>query len=173
MVDFDYYIANKSVKGSHSDMKAGDKIDIAIIILGTNSNYQEVYVRKIWDALLEHNPNIKVLICGRCHATPYGQPTNLYHNQTYITLSSTVFETNSYFQSMCTLDEYKNNFLYVDYNLFVDSFHNMRHNYVDANQRNKNEYDKIFRGNDNVHPATIGYWQMADALRPAFHYWCI
>ena len=171
IVDFDYYMSTGNVKGSVQDPSSTDKIDYAFIVLGTNGNYEEEYVRAIWDALLQHNPNIKVIISGCCMANPNGVKTALAYKQTYVSLSKTQLEANIFFEKMCELDEYKNHFLYVDYNTRMDVLNNMPLSVVAANIRNKEDYAKIKRGQDNVHPKKEGYFQMADAFRGAFHYW--
>lgn len=160
-VDFDLYCSKNGY----------DRIDYCIIILGTNGNNNKEYIDTLWGALLTHNPNIKVLVGGRCFAAPFGAGTaGMNHNQTYLSLSNNVHSLNKELQAYCDSDEYKNNFLYVDYNVQLDGRHNMPHKEVVANQRSS---EKIVQSTDNVHPAQNGYWQIADAFRAAFHYWCL
>ena len=169
-IDFDYYMGTGNVKGTIKDIVKGDKIDYAIIVLGTNGGYDEQYVTTIWDALLKHNPNIKVIVSGRCNGTTHGVNSgSIYHRQTYTSLTSTVIDCNSFFEDLAKRDKYKNNFLYVDYNISLDSIYNMPHELVNPNIRN--DEVKILRGQNNVHPSQKGYFQMADAFRGAFHYW--
>lgn len=160
-VDFDLYCSKNGY----------DRIDYCIIILGTNGNTNKEYIDILWGALLTHNPNIKVLVGGRCFAAPFGAGTaGMNHNQTYLLLSNNVHSLNKELQAYCDSNEYKNNFLYVDYNIQLDGRHNMPHKEVVANQRSS---EKIVQSIDNVHPAQNGYWQIADAFRAAFHYWCL
>lgn len=151
-------------------------IDIAIILLGTNGNNDETYVKTVWNALLAHaaekSINIKVLIAGRCFsAHGPGSKAGMSANQTFLSLSSGVNALNKTFEGYCKENAYKNNFLYVDYNVQMDCEHNFPYIEVAANQRNST--DKVLQANDNVHPSEKGYWQIADALRAAFHYWCL
>lgn len=162
-VDFTWYCQQHEYSGG---------IDIAIILLGTNGNNDEVYVKTVWNALLAHNPNIKVLIAGRCFsAHGPGAKAGMSANQTFLSLSRGVNALNKTFEGYCKENAYKNNFLYVDYNVQMDCEHNFPYIEVDANQRNTT--DKVLQANDNVHPSNKGYWQIADALRAAFHYWCL
>ena len=164
-------MSERDVHGSISDEI--DKIDIAIILLNTNGGYNDTVCNAMYDALLAHNSQIKVLVCGRTFAVPYGIPVSLYHNQTYVNMSEGVKDSEVFLQNKCEEDDYKDNFLYVNYHLQLDSFHNMPHNIIYPNLRNATDYDKIFQGNNNVHPNSNGYWQIADAIRAAFHYWCL
>lgn len=56
----------------------------------------------------------------------------------------------------------------------MDVFNNYHYEEMAANQRNS---DVLIRNskntNDNLHPGKYAYWQIADAVRPAFHYWCL
>lgn len=148
------------------------KIDIAVILLGTNGGNGETYVRKIWDKLLEHNPNIKVLILGRCFAAPYGTGyRGMQNNQTWIGMSQGVQELNAYFETLTEHADYNEHFLYVEYNALFDNANNMPWVNVAANDRRSDV--QVRKSTDNVHPSKYGYWQIADAIRGAFHYWCI
>lgn len=147
-------------------------IDIAIILLGTNGGNGEQYVKKIWDKLLEHNPSVKVLILGRCFAVPYGTGTaGMQHNQTWIQQSSGVQSLNATFEGYTEEETYNSNFLFVEYNVLLDNVNNMPWSNVNANDRRTDV--KVRQATDNVHPSKYGYWQIADAVRGAFHYWCI
>ena len=170
-VDFDYYMGTGDVKGSIQNPTPSDKIDFAIIVLGTNGGYEEQYVKAIWDGLLSHNSNVKVIIAGRCMPVACGVKANLYYRQTYCELASEVFSCNSFLEGMCERADYVDNFLYVDYNIRMDILNNMPLEVVQANIRNSSDYAKIKRGQNNVHPNKEGYFQMADAFRGAFHYW--
>ena len=170
-VDFDYYMGTGNIRGSLQTPSVSDKIDFAIIVLGTNGNDQDVYVKAIWDGLLAHNPNIKVIISCRCMGTTHGIKANIIHYQTYFNLSSDVFASNARFEALCDENAYKDNFLYVDYNIRFDALNNMPVSIVQANIRNNSDYAIIKRGQNNVHPSKEGYFQMADAFRGAFHYW--
>jgi hypothetical protein len=149
------------------------KIDYAIILLGTNYGYEESYVKKVWDALVTHNSSIKVIVAGRCFANPYGAGAyGMLNNQTYMQLSYGVHLVNRQFQALAESDDYKNNFLYVDYNVLCDNFNNMDFFMMDANIRNTEvKVRSSLRLIDNVHPGKKMYWQMADAFRAAVHYW--
>lgn len=161
-VDFTWYCQQHSYS----------KIDYAVILLGTNYQDPDESVFKVWDALLAHNPNIKVIIACRCFAAPYGPGiAGIENNQTYLGLSYGVQEKNAHYQELCKLDTYKDNFLYVDYNVRMDCMNNMPYELQNANLRNPENKIKI--ATDNVHPAKFGYWQIADAIRAAFHYWCL
>lgn len=147
-------------------------IDIAVILLGTNGGNGEQYVRKIWDKLLEHNPSIKVLVLGRCFAAPYGAGTaGMGNNQDWYSLSEGVQTLNAWFESLTENDDYSGNFLFVEYSACMDIANNMPWAEVSANDRRTDV--KVRQATDNVHPSKYGYWQIADAVRGAFHYWCI
>lgn len=147
-------------------------IDYVVIHLGTNGNYTEANISHFWNRLKEHNPDIKVLILGRCFAVPYGTGmAGMSANQTWLSFSSTTQAYNQYMQDFCEREAYNNNFLYVDYNVLLDNLNNMPYQEVNANTRNTTA--KIRLATDNVHPAPSGYYQIADAVRAAFHYWCL
>ena len=163
-IDFTWYCQQHSYS----------KIDYAIILLGTNGYNEDKYVNAVWDALLAHNSNIKVIIMGRAFANPWSAGVSgLGNKQEYIS-SSDIFSVNEFFQKKCQSDNYKNNFLFVDYNTQMDVFNNYHYEEMAANQRNS---DVLIRNskntNDNLHPGKYAYWQIADAVRPAFHYWCL
>ena len=92
----------------------------------------------------------------------------------YLPMSSRIHSVNSFFQEHCNLDKYKKNFLFVDYNTQMDIFNNYHYEEMNANQRNNvAKIRNSLNHNDNIHPGKFAYWQIADAARPAFHYWCL
>lgn len=163
-IDFTWYCQQHSYS----------KIDYVIILLGTNGYNEDVYVNAVWDALLAHNNNIKVIVMGRAFANPWGAGVaGMKYKQEYLELSN-IFSVNEYFQNHCNLEKYKNNFLFVDYNTQIDVFNNYHYEEMNANQRNPDvRIRNSTNANDNVHLGKYAYWQIADAVRPAFHYWCL
>ena len=164
-VDFDYYCTQNGFSG----------IDYAVILLGTNGAHSQASVFKVWDKLLAHNANVKVLILGRCFASPYGAGVGGIHkNQEFLSLSEGAQPWNSTLQSYCKRDEYKNNFCFLDYNTQMDIFSNFRFSLLPCNIRNaevtRRGSTKVY---DNVHPWIKAYWQIADVVRAGFHYWCL
>lgn len=151
------------------------KIDYCIILLGTNGYNTDEYVNTVWNALLTHNPNIKVIIMSRAFANPWSSGVyGVKTGQEYLSLSNAAISTNKYFQDHCLLEQYKNNFLFVDYNSQIDVFNNYHYELQPVNQRNNdNKIRSSDSLNDNLHPGKLAYWQIADAVRPAFHYWCL
>ena len=165
-VDFTWYCNQHSYS----------KIDYAIILLGTNGYNNEDYVNTVWDTLLNHNPDIKVIIMGMAFANPWSTGTlGLAKGEfEYLPMSSRIHSVNSFFQEHCNLEKYKKNFLFVDYNTQMDIFNNYHYEEMDANQRNNvAKIRNSLNHNDNIHPGKFAYWQIADAARPAFHYWCL
>ena len=164
-IDFSYY-CNKNSFG---------KIDYAIILLGTNGYNEDKYVNAVWDALLEHNPEIKVIIMSRAFANPWcAGVQGLRFQQEYIQFSETAAEINEYYQEHCELEKYKNNFLYIDYNTQMDVWNNYHYEERDANARNSSvKFRNSSDPNDNIHPGKLAYWQIAEAVRPAFYYFCL
>ena len=151
------------------------KIDFCIIELGTNGYNEDTYVNTVWDALLEHNPNIKVIIMARAFANPWcAGVQGLRLQQEYIQFSESAANVNEYYQNHCNLEKYKNNFLFVDYNTQMDVWNNYHYDMRDANARNSSvQFRNSSDPNDNIHPGKLAYWQMAEAVRPAFYYWCL
>ena len=151
------------------------KIDFCIIELGTNGYNEDKYVNAVWDALLEHNPEIKVIIMSRAFANPWcAGVQGLRMQQEYITFSESAANVNEYYQNHCNLEKYKNNFLFVDYNTQMDVWNNYHYDMRDANARNSSvQFRNSSDPNDNIHPGKLAYWQMAEAVRPAFYYWCL
>ena len=63
------------------------------------------------------------------------------------------------------------NAMFVDIAAQTDLINNWSTEEVDANNRNGNI--KVLAGIDNVHPANSAYYQIADAMYNAFHYFCL
>ena len=92
-------------------------------------------------------------------------------NQTWAVLSAGVQSLNATFEAYTQEQAYSSNFLYVEYNALFDNANNMPWSEVSANERHTDVMAR--QATDNVHPSKYGFWQIADAVRGAFHYWCI
>ena len=90
---------------------------------------------------------------------------NLYRDSWYD--NKGLFEYNKKLEEYSNEAEFSNNVYYVDVNCQFDSEYNYPFAELNVNRRNTSIKERI--GNDNVHPSTFGYWQIADVMYNAIH----
>ncbi|GAB4042550.1 hypothetical protein [Spirosoma litoris] len=163
-VDFNYYCTQNSYS----------QIDYAVIILGTNAKEDNSIIGALWDKLLAHNPNIKVLIGGCIFSNPqngWGSiPLDQVDNPTgrnFLASVKTVLDYNRRLEALTKTAPYSSNFFFADILPGYDIDSNMQYTTVAANARNSTA--TVQQGTDNVHPAPSGYWEIADTMWRAFH----
>lgn len=147
-IDFSYYCQKKGI----------DKLDFVVIILGTNRQCENDVIKQVWNALVVHNPEVKVIVGGRILFSPYK-----------VVFKNDIFDYNRRVESLAGSSEYSNNFCYVDILAGFDIDNNMTTILVNANNRNSNIKRTI--STDYTHPSKFGYWQIADTIYNAIHYW--
>ncbi|GAB4042166.1 hypothetical protein [Spirosoma litoris] len=164
-VDFNYYCTQNGYSG----------IDYVVIILGTNAKEDNSIISALWDKLLAHNSNIKVLIGGCIFANPQNGWGSIALDQVdnptgrnFLASIKTTLDYNRRLEALTKTSPYVNNFFFADILPGFDMDFNMQYNNAaQANARNSTA--TIPQGTDNVHPASSGYWQIADTMYRGFH----
>lgn len=174
-VNFTSYMDSGNVKGTINNItEPGQKIDVAIIMLGTNLNHTEDAIKALWRKLIEHNSNIVIIVTGRVMCSPngLGMAGGLSYNGRYLYKDSWshnagLWDYNRSLESYSLEEEFVNNVHYVDANIQLDSEYNFPYTNKNVNRRNTELKERI--GEDNVHPSKYGYWQISDVFYNAFH----
>ena len=150
-IDIDYYCTQKGITGG---------VDYVAIVLGTNHQCADSVISEFWEKLKAHNANIKVVVSGRILYSPYK-----------VHVSTSIFEYNRRVEALADSASYSSNFCFADILPTFDMDNNMSMTEVDANTRNPTR--KRIVSTDYTHPSKYGYWQIADTIYSAIHYWCL
>jgi len=158
-IDFDAYCADLGIS----------QLDYVVINLGTNSKSGNTVIAQIYDKLIAHNSNIKIIQNGCVFANPYGSNQLASTKQNYMSLIKDVINYNSRIEKFI-IDDYSSNIFYNDTNVQTDILLNSVTTQVDANNRNTAQ---ITQTNENVHLADSGELQISDAMYHSFHHFCL
>lgn len=152
-IDFENYCAVNGYSG----------IDYVVILLGTNSQSNDITISSLFDKLIAYNPNIKGVITGKILPTPFGGAgsVGIQTNQMYFKAMASSLAYNRRMEALVK-KKYNSTFIFADILPSLDVENNMPYSEVPANFRNQTTLVK--QGINNVHPDTSGYLQIADVI---------
>lgn len=147
------------------------KIDVVIILLGTNDMTTDEVVSNFLDKIIAYNPSIKGIVTGKILPTPFGGTgsSGMEANQNFYSSVKLSFNYNRRMENLIS-SHYAANFRFVDILASFDIDYNMLYKDLPANTRNPT---LVKQGVNNVHPDSPGYLQIADIIYSAFHYFIL
>ena len=145
------------------------KLDYVFIMLGTNGMSSDSVISTLYNALIAHNPSIKIIQSGRIFGNPYGVAGETSYKQTTMSLNYGVLDYNRRLEALIT-SAYSSNIYFNDVLPVFDTLEG--HKYIEIAANNRSSV-LIRQTTDNVHPSSSGYLQIADSLYNAFHHYCL
>lgn len=151
---------------AYAEKHGAERIDEVVILLGWNSTgvdaiERESMMRKLVDSILADFPDCHVTLCGLQGPSRDGFGVSYGISWNYYEKLTAVFETQAAYMRIANDEKYDGHVSFVHLGGQFDELNSYPTSSVATNTRDP---EKIYRENNGVHPAKIGYYQIADAV---------
>ena len=151
---------------SYAEKQGVEKIDEVIIILGWNSTdtgslERENAMRQLVEDILRDFPDCHVTLCGLQGPSRDGFGANYGIKWNYYEKLEAMFDMQASYMKIANDEKYNGHVSFVHVSGQFDADNNYGTKPVATNTRNPATVDREYNG---LHPATIGYYQIADAV---------